>query len=87
MVFQRQHARRQDAVTNSTGPTSAMDEPLARDWLPLIGGPSGFFAGDRSVIFFRPRLRAVAVNCAFSAKATSCPFVAPLRSAVATMSC
>jgi hypothetical protein len=65
-----------------------MDEPLARDWLPLIAGPSGLTLRPvTGLIFFRPRLRAVAVNCAFSAKATSCPFVAPLRSAVATMSC
>ncbi|KTG63249.1 hypothetical protein K25_23195 [Klebsiella pneumoniae] len=34
-------ARRQLAVEYSTGRTRAIDEPLARDWLPLIGGPSG----------------------------------------------
>lgn len=51
MLFQRQQSRRQLAVEYSTGRTRAIDEPLARDWLPLIGGPSGL------TIFALPRYK------------------------------
>jgi hypothetical protein len=70
MLFQRQRARRQLAVEYSTGRTRAIDEPFARDCCRELAGwmglPCGRLPGRP---FFLPRLRAVAVNCAFSANA------------------